>query len=96
MRSNNFELQTNRIINLDESKVSTDGASSISGGCPVAKFSWVDADLPIGAIISNKRGYSVIFVGGSTILGWSVPAHLQVKSEVYIENIKYPLICIKI
>ena len=62
-----FELQSNRILNLDESEVSTDGTSKPSGNLPLIKLSSADGDLPKGAKISNKSGYSTTFVGGSTL-----------------------------
>ena len=83
-----FESQTNIILNLDESEVSTDGTSKLSGGRPVTKLSSSDRTLPKGATISNKSGYSTTFIGGSTLAGWPIPAHLQVKSEAQAENIK--------
>ena len=41
-----------------------------------------------GATVSNKSGYSVTFIGGSIVKGWSLPIHLQVKSEAQAENIR--------
>ena len=50
-----------------------------------------DSDLPKGATVSNKSGYSATFIGGSTVKGWPLPVHLQVKSEAQAENIKISL-----
>ena len=86
-----FDSQTDRILNLDESEVSTDGTSKLSGGRPVNKLCSDDSDLPKGATVSNKSGYSATFIGGSTVKGWPLPVHLQVKSEAQAENIKISL-----
>ena len=63
------ESMTDRILNLDESEVSTDGTTKLSGGRPVNKLCANDAQLPEGATISNKSGYSATFIGGSTVKG---------------------------
>ena len=77
-----FNTQSNRILNLDESEVSTDGTSKLSGGRPLTRIFSVDGDLPKGATISNKSGYSATFIGGSTLAGWPIiAARLQAKSE---------------
>ena len=86
-----FDEQTDRILNLDESEVSTDGTSKLSGGRPVNKLCSNDSDLPKGATVSNKSGYSATFIGGSTVKGWPLPVHLQVKSEAQAENMKLSL-----
>ena len=83
-----FESQSNIILNIDESEVSTDGSSKLSGGRPLNKLSYADVDLPKGVKISNKSGYISSFIGVSTLSGWPIPAHLQVKSEAQAENIK--------
>ena len=59
-----FELQLDRILNLDESEVSTDGTLKLSGGRPINKLCANDVQLPKGATVSNKSGYSAIFIGG--------------------------------
>ena len=51
--------------------------------------------LPKGATVSNKNGYSVTFIGGSTVKGWPLPVHLQVKSDAQTENIRLSLDFIK-
>ena len=48
-----LESQTHRIINLDESEVSTDGTSKLSGGRPVTELSASDAAIPTGANTAN-------------------------------------------
>ena len=83
-----FDNQTDRILNLDESEVSTDGTSKLSGGRPGNKLCPNDSKLPKGATACNKSGYSATFIGGSTVTGWPLPVHLQVKSEAQAENIK--------
>ena len=83
-----FEGQTNRILNLDESEVSTDGTTKLSGGRPVSKISSTDSSIPKGATTSNKSGYSATFIGGSTVSGWPLPVHIQSKSEAQVENQK--------
>ena len=62
-----FQSQLHCILNLDESEVSTDGTSKLSGGRPVNKLCATDTQLPKGAIVSNKSGYSATFIGGSTV-----------------------------
>ena len=81
-----FEGQTDRILNLDESEVSTDGTTKLSGGRPTSKISPTDSSIPKGATTSNKSGYSATFIGGSTVSGWPLPVHIQVKSEAQAEN----------
>ena len=86
-----LDSQLDRILNLDESEVSTDGTSKLSGGRPVNKLCSSDTQLPKGATVSNKSGYSATFIGGSTVKGWPLPVHLQVKSEAQVENIRLSL-----
>jgi len=76
-----FESQTNRILNLNESEMFKDGTSKLSGGRPVTRLSSSDIALPKGVIISDESGYSVTFVGDSTLAGWTILSHLQAKSE---------------
>lgn len=38
--------------------------------------------------LGKKSRYSVTFIGGRTLAGWSIPNHLQVKSEAHADNIK--------
>ena len=83
-----LEFQTDRILNLDESEVSTDGTTKLSGGRPTTKLSTVDTSLPKGASTGNKSGYSATFIGGSTVAGWPLPCHIQAKSSALAENQK--------
>jgi len=83
-----FKFQTDRILNLDESEVSTDGTTKLSGGRPTTKLSTVDTSLPKGASTGNKSGYSATFIGGSTVAGWPLPCHIQAKSSALAENQK--------
>ena len=43
-----FEGQLDRIINLDESEISTDVTSKISGGRPDTTYTSTDSSLPKG------------------------------------------------
>jgi len=38
--------------------------------------------------MSNKSGYSAIFIGSSTISGWPSTVHIQAKSDSQVENQK--------
>ena len=75
-----FDGQLHRIINLDESEVSTDGTSKLSGGRPSTSYSSTDKSIPKGAQATNKSGYSDTFIGGSTVAGDPLPPHFQLKS----------------
>jgi len=68
-----FEGQIDRIINLDESEVPTNGTTKLSGGRPVTRLLSIDSTLPKGATASNKSGYSATF---------------QTKSETQLGNQK--------
>ena len=56
-----FESQSNIIINPNKSEVSIDGTSKLSGDHPLTKLSSAYGNLPKGATISNKSGYSATF-----------------------------------
>ena len=75
-----FEGQLDIIINLDESEISTDGTSNISGGGPATTYTSTDSSLPKGVEAANKSGYSSTFIGGSTVAGLPLPPHFQLKS----------------
>ena len=75
-----FEGQLDRIINLDESEISTDGTSNIDGGRPATTYTSTDSSLPKGVEATNKSGYSATFIGGSTVAGSPLPPHFQLKS----------------
>ena len=81
-----FEHQTHRIMNLDESKASTDETTKIAGGHPATKWRSSDGYLPKGSRCCNKSGYSLTFIGGSMVSGWPLPCHIQSKSNAFPEN----------
>ena len=62
-----FEGQLDRIINLDELEISTDGTSKITGGRPATTYTSTDSSLPRGVEATNKSGYSATFIGGCTV-----------------------------
>ena len=62
-----FEFKSNRILNIDESEVSIDGTSRLSGGLPLTTLSSADGDSPKGATISNKNVYSATLIGGNIL-----------------------------
>ena len=75
-----FEWQLNRIINIDESEIYTDGTSKIAGGRPATTYTSTDSSLPKGVEATNKSGYSDTFIGGSTVAGSPLPPYFQLKS----------------
>ena len=83
-----LESQTHRIINLDESEVSTDGTSKLADRQPVTELPSSNTTIPTGVNTENKSGYRATFIGGSTIAGWPLSPHLQVKSDAQDENQK--------
>ena len=58
-----------RILNIDESEISTDGTTQVCGGRPVTEYSPTDGSLPNGANSTNKAGNASTFIGGSIING---------------------------
>ena len=80
--------QMNRIMNLNESEVLINGTLKLSGGCLVTKLSSKDWKLSQGTNSYNKSGYSAIFIGGSMVLGWPLPVHIQAKSNTQAGNQK--------
>ena len=66
---------TVRILNIDESKISTDGTTKMCGGRPVTEYSPTDGSLPEGENSTNKAGTASTFIGGSTIQGWQIPPY---------------------
>ena len=56
-----FKGKTPKILNSDQSKVSTDGITILSGWRPVSKFSPMDISLPKGVTTSSKSEYSAIY-----------------------------------
>ena len=81
-----FPGQLERILNIDESEVSTDGTTKMCGGRPVTEYSPTDCRLPKGANSTNKAGIGSTFIGGSTIKGWPIPPHFQMQSDAKEEN----------
>ena len=64
-----FESQSNIILNLDKSEVSTNGTLKLSGGRPLNNILSAYGDLLKGETIINKIGYSATFIGGTTLEG---------------------------
>ena len=83
-----FPGQLDRILNVNESEVTTDGTSKLVGGRPITQWVSRDARIGTGAQPTNKSGYSATFIGGSTMSGWPVPPHFQVKSLAQTEDKK--------
>ena len=75
-----FEGQLDRIINLDESEISTGGTSKINGGRPATTYTSTDSSLPKGVEATNKSNYGATFIGGSTVEGSPLPPRFQLKS----------------
>ena len=81
--------QLHWILNIDESKVTTDGTSKFASGCPVTVTEYCSCESSISdAEGSNQSGYSAIFIGGNTISGYPVPPHFQVRSLAQTEQNK--------
>ena len=74
-----FEEQLDRIINIDESEIFTDGTSKIAGGRPATTYTSTDSSLHKGVEATNKSGYSATFSGGSTVSGSPLPPRFQLK-----------------
>ena len=74
-----FDGQLEQILNIDKSEVTTDGTSKLAGGRPVTEYCCRDSSIS-GAEGINKSGYSATFIGGSTMSGYLVPLHFQVRS----------------
>ena len=81
-----FQGQLDRIINLDESEISTDGTSNIAGGRSATTYTSTDSSLPKGVEAANKSGYSATFIGGSSVAGSPLPPHFQLKSTTREDN----------
>ena len=86
-----FQSQLHRILNLDESEVSTDGTTKETGGRPSTKLASTNPAIPIGATATNKSGKGSTFIGGSTASGWPIPPHFQMISKAKDENKKVSL-----
>ena len=72
--------QLDLILNIDESEVTTDGTNKLAGGRPVTEYCSRDSRVNSGAEGTNKSGYAATFIGGSTMSGYPVPPHFQVRS----------------
>ena len=83
-----FPDQLHRILNIDESEVSTDGTTKELGGRPTTKPMSTSSTLPKGATSTNKSSYTAAFIGGSTTAGWPIPPHFQLISDAKDENKK--------
>jgi len=75
-------------MNFDESEMSTDRMIKLSGGSIVTNIYSMDSSLPKETNVSNKSGYCATFIGGSTVVGWPLPVHIQAKSDAQVENQK--------
>ena len=82
-----FDGQLERILNIDESEVTTDGTSKLSGGRPVTEYCCRDNSIS-GAEGTNKSGYAATFIGGTCMSGYPVPPHFQVRSLARTEQTK--------
>ena len=83
-----FDDQLQRILNIDESEVTTDGTSKLTGGRPITEYCPTDTRIGTGAEGTNKSGYAATFIGGSTMDGYPVPPHFQVRSLARTEQTK--------
>ena len=82
-----FDGQLERILNIDESEVTTDGTSKLAGGRPVTEYCCRDNSIS-GAEGTNKSGYAATFIGGTCMSGYPVPPHFQVRSLARTEQTK--------
>ena len=87
--------QLERVLNLDESEVTTDGTSKWTGGRPTTKMSSTDEKSTQGATEAHKSSYSATFIGGSNMAGWPIPAHFQLSSEAKDENARLDTVFLK-
>ena len=81
-----YEGQLDRILKVDESEVSTDGTSKLSGGRPITEYGSNDPNIAPGVTAANKSSYCATFIGGSTMAGDPVPPHFQMVSKAKEEN----------
>ena len=68
-----FDGQLERILNIDESEVTTDGTSKLTGGRPVTEYCSSDTRIGTGAEGTNKSGYAATFIGGTCMSGYPYP-----------------------
>lgn len=71
---------TVRILNIDESEISTDVTTQMCWGRPVTEYSPTDGSIPEGTNSTNKAGTASAFIRGSTLKGWPTPPYFQMKS----------------
>lgn len=64
-----------RVLNFDETCLSTDGSSINRGGRPAAY--WFDPRLPQVGLETVKSAYSCTMITGSTAFGEALPPHFQ-------------------
>jgi hypothetical protein len=83
-----FDGQLERILNIDESEVTTNGTSKLTGGRPVTEYCSSDTRIGTGAEGTNKSGYAATFIGGTCMSGYPVPPHFQVRSLAKTEQTK--------
>lgn len=72
-----FPGQLDRILNTD---------GSMSGGRPMIEYSATDKFLPKRATSTHKSGYAATLIARSTIVGWPIPPHFQIKIDAREEN----------
>ena len=86
-----FEGQLYRIINIDESEISTDVTSKIAGGRPATTYTSTYSNLPKGVEATDNSGYSTTFIGGCTVSGFCL-CLLTLSSKVLLGKTTIPLI----
>ena len=75
------------ILNIDENEVTMDGTSKLIGSCPVTEYCSSDAHVGSNAEgINTSSGYAATFIGGTTMSGYPVSPHFQVRSLAMTEQ----------
>ena len=69
--------QLERVLNLDEIEVTTDGTSKWTGGWPTTKMSSTNEKSTQGATEAHKSSYSTTLIGGSNMASWPIPHTLN-------------------
>ena len=80
------DAQLHRIINIDESCLSLNGATQRRGGRPSQVVS--DGKMQLGCLRTSKSSVTVTIVCGSSAAGDPVPPHFQFTSTADAENMK--------
>ena len=75
--------QRDRILNIDESEVTTDGTSKLTGGRPVTEYCSADTRIGTGAEGTNKSGYAATFIGGTCMSGYETHNSSNVSVSLY-------------